>query len=140
MPQSARSLSGSAGQTVFFAVQIPPQSADIDAPHTHDTAPPTDILIIDIHNAAFVYFEMFELTFVRGGGLEYVQIRGTGEHGSAEDDMPCLPLLGERQHQQGRQGVVLWQYGRELLMHGDLGMGAWKSEHLSLWREHKGGV
>jgi hypothetical protein len=94
---------------VLLAVQVPPQSADIDAAHTYNAASPANVLIIDEHDAAFVYFETFELAFVCRGGLEYVQIRCTGEHGRAEDDMPRPPLFRKRQHEQGRRGIVLRQ-------------------------------
>jgi len=66
--------------SVFLAVQIAPRGADIDATRTHNTASPVDVLIVDKHNAAFIYFEAFDLTFVRGGGLEYVQAGGAGEY------------------------------------------------------------
>jgi hypothetical protein len=58
--------------TIFLAVQVPPQSADIEAAHTHNAASPANVLIVDKHNTAFVYFETFELAFVCRGGLEYV--------------------------------------------------------------------
>jgi len=46
-------------QTIFLAVQLPPQSTDVDAAHTHNATSPADVLVIDEHDAAFVYFETF---------------------------------------------------------------------------------
>jgi hypothetical protein len=75
-----------------FNLQLSVQSTDIEATHTYNATSPADVLFIDKHNAAFVYFKTFELTFISSGGLEYMQVR-TGEYGSAEDDMPHLAFL-----------------------------------------------